>query len=175
MPSGDESLRDRQIVVMGVMGAGKTTVGLALSERLGCPFYDADDLHPESNRRKIGSGVPLTAEEREPWVARVAALIAELHEKRQTGVIACSALTQRIRAALAAASDRIVFVHLVGTAAAIRERLAAREGHFADPELLGSQYATLEMPAEAIVADASQTPEKMVEEIILALRSRRTV
>ncbi|HUP44309.1 MAG TPA: gluconokinase, GntK/IdnK-type [Thermoanaerobaculia bacterium] len=169
MPNRDEPLHDRQIVVMGVMGAGKTTIGQALAGRLDCPFIDADDLHPEVNRRKLASSVALTDLDREPWIEQIAALIRQLHERGETAVIACSALTRSVRATLTAASDGVVFVHLQGPPAAIRQRLAARKDHFADPTLLASQYATLEAPAEAILADASGTPEEIVEGIVFAL------
>jgi gluconokinase len=155
----------RQIVIMGVMGSGKTTIGRALAERLGCPFIDADDLHSESNVAKLSAGIPLSAEDRNPWIERVAEVIRDLNSRGETAVLACSALTQTIRARLATASPGVVFVHLRSDAAAISARLAERKGHFADPALLASQYATLEVPADAISVDASGTPQEIVTAI----------
>lgn len=159
----------RQVVIMGVMGSGKTTIGRALAERIGSRFFDADDLHTEANIARLSSGVPLSAEDRAPWIERVADLIHDLHRRGETAVIACSALTQTIRARLAAASPTVVFVHLRADATAIGARLAARRGHFADPSLLSSQYATLEVPADAISVDASGTPDEIVKAIAAAL------
>lgn len=155
---------------MGVMGSGKTTIGRALADRIGSRFIDADDLHTEANIARLSAGVPLSAEDRIPWIERVAELIHDLDQRGETAVIACSALTQTIRARLASASSRVLFVHLRADAAAIAARLAWRKGHFADPSLLASQYATLEIPADAISVDASGTPDEIVEAIATALR-----
>ena len=162
-------MNSRQIVVMGVMGVGKTTVGTALAARLGCPFYDADDLHSESNLAKLTRGVALTEDDRAPWVERVADLIAGAGSRDETIVIACSALTRRIRRRLAQASEGVVFVYLEGAPETVRARLDARHGHFADPSLLDSQYATLEVPPGAIVADARRRPDEIVEFLVAAL------
>ncbi|MGZ8867541.1 MAG: gluconokinase [Thermoanaerobaculia bacterium] len=159
----------RQVVIMGVMGSGKTTIGRALADRIGSPFIDADDLHTEANIAKLSAGVPLSAEDRSPWIDRVGELIRDLDRRQVTAVIACSALTQTIRARLASASPGVMFVHLRADAAAIGARLESRKGHFADPSLLASQYATLEVPADAISVDASGTPDEIVDAIAAAL------
>src|SRR5687767_1317207 len=145
---------DRQIVVMGVMGAGKTTVGTALAAKLACAFYDADDFHPPANIAKLRSGIALHDEDRAPWIDEVVALIRQLHERGTTAGIACSSLTSAIRRQLEAASDGVMFVHLQADPETIAARLRKRRDHFADPSLLGSQYATLEVPSEAICLDA---------------------
>lgn len=159
----------RQIVIMGVMGSGKTTIGKALADLLGCRFIDADDLHSEGNVAKLSAGIPLSAEDRSPWIDSVAALIRDLDTRGETAVIACSALTQTIRARLSSASRHLVFVHLRADATAIGARLEARRGHFADPSLLASQYATLEVPADAISIDASGSPDQIVKAIAASL------
>lgn len=160
---------DRQIVVMGVMGAGKTTVGIALAQRLGCRFFDADDLHTETNLQKLARGIALTEDDRAPWIERVAALLAAARSSSETIVVACSALTASIRGRLAEASDGVILVYLQGRPEIIEERLEARHGHFADPSLLASQYATLEVPADAIVADATRPVGEIVDHIAAAL------
>lgn len=159
----------RQIVIMGVMGSGKTTIGRALAAQLGCRFIDADDLHSEGNMAKLSAGIPLSAEDRLPWIDSVATLIRDLDGRGETAVIACSALTQTIRARLASASRHLVFVHLRADAIAIGARLEARRGHFADPSLLASQYATLELPSDAISIDASGSPDQIVKTIAASL------
>lgn len=162
-----EGGRDRQIVVMGVMGAGKTTIGRLLAERLGCPFFDADDFHSGDNLRKLSEGVPLGADDRAPWIAQIADVIRDLHARAQTGVVACSALTRETRAALAAASPSVVFVHLHADRDAIGDRLDRRSGHFANPILLDSQYAALEEPLDAITVEvAGAAPPAIVDAIL---------
>ena len=166
-----EADRERQIVVMGVMGSGKTTIGRALAERLGCPFFDADDFHSGDSVRKLSSGVPLGADDRAPWIAQIANVIAALHQNGETGVIACSALTRETRATLAAASPAVVFVHLQASRNEIGDRLRRRTGHFANPVLLDSQYAALEEPFEALPIDVSDAaPVEIVDEILTRLR-----
>ena len=160
---------DRQIVVMGVMGAGKTTIGRALAARLDCPFYDADDFHPPENIAKMRGGVALAEEDRAPWIERIAELIAELHARGETAVLACSSLTQNIRQRISAASGGVVFVHLHADPEVIAARLATRRDHFASPSLLESQYATLEIPSDAIRADAAGAPAEIVQTIVEAL------
>jgi gluconokinase len=151
---------------MGVMGAGKTTVGNALAAKLGCAFYDADDFHPPGNIAKLRSGIALHDDDRAPWIDEVGALIQRLHERGETAVIACSSLTSAIRRQLQAASDGVVFVYLRADPETIAARLRQRRDHFADPSLLGSQYATLEVPSEAICVDTGGTPDEIVAKIL---------
>ena len=131
-----------QIVIMGVSGSGKSTVGSSLAERLGLPFLDADDLHPLTNVDKMTAGIPLTDDDRWPWLAAVGDAMAAA---AATGiVVACSALKRSYRDAIRANAPEAVFVHLDGSSELLAERKAARENHFMPPGLLDSQLAALE-------------------------------
>lgn len=134
------------IVVMGVTGAGKTTVGRALAERFGLDFVDGDDLHPEANVAKMASGRPLDDADRAPWLARIAAWIEARRREGRGAVVACSALRRRYRDVLRADGKDVTFLLLHGESALLAERMAARQGHFMPPGLLDSQLATLELP-----------------------------
>jgi carbohydrate kinase (thermoresistant glucokinase family) len=133
------------IVVMGVSGAGKTTVGRALAERLHLPFIDADDLHPQANKDKMAGGTPLTDDDRWPWLGRVGeAVAAELRSGRGV-VVACSALRRTYRDAIRRSADGpVTFAQLEGSADLLGERIGARSDHFMPPTLLTSQLQTLE-------------------------------
>jgi gluconokinase len=152
------------VVVMGVTGAGKTTVGRLLARALGCEFLDADDYHPAANVAKMRAGEPLTDEDRAPWLAR----LNELLQARAAGgaVLACSALKQRYRDRLLAGVPEGRLVYLRGTKALIAARLEARRGHYMNPALLDSQFAALEEPADAIVADIGATPEAIAAAVL---------
>lgn len=131
------------IVVMGVSAAGKSTVAAALAEASGAAFVDADDLHPEANRAKMRSGVPLDDDDRWPWLDAVGRVLAE-HAEDRGAVVACSALRRPYRERLLAAAPTAVFVHLDAAAEVLAARAAARTGHFMPAGLLDSQLATLE-------------------------------
>lgn len=152
------------VVVTGVSGAGKSTVGRALAARLGTVFTDADDLHSRDNVETMASGSPLTDEDRWPWLRRVAAAAG------YSGVIACSALRRSYRDRLRAESTRaLVFVELDAPRDALAARLGRRAGHFMPPTLLDSQLATLERLAPdepGVVVDATLTPEEIVDAIV---------
>jgi gluconokinase len=150
------------ILVMGVAGCGKSTVGALLAKRLGATFIEADDFHSPENRAKMAAGVPLTDQDRTPWLQR---LRQELVAGKGDHVIACSALKAAYRKILAA--DRIIY--LKGSAALIAKRLAARKGHFFNPNLLESQLATLEEPANAMTFSIFETPEAIVAAAIKEL------
>ena len=158
------------VVLMGVSGCGKTTVGRALAEELGWTFVDADDLHPEANVTKMASGMPLTDEDRWPWYERIVLELRRLTSRGERVVLACSALKQAYRDRLARAGDLRV-VYLKGDAATIEPRLAGRKGHFMPASLLASQLATLEEPADAIVVDIAQPAPAQVAAIARALRA----
>lgn len=128
------------IVVMGVSGSGKSTVGAALAARLGVEFEDGDDLHPAANIAKMSAGTPLTDEDRWPWLDAVGDWLAA----RPAGVIACSALRRAYRDRIRAHAPAAYVVHLAGAQETIAARQAARRGHFMPPSLLASQFATLE-------------------------------
>ena len=160
------------IVIMGVAGVGKTTVGRRVADELGLPFHDADDFHSEESRRKMAAGIPLTEEDREPWLRDLARRIAEW-ESEGGAVLACSALRRAHRELLASgAPGRVAFVFLDADPATIRRRLADRPGHYMPPTLLGSQLATLEPPGadEALHIDAGGTIEETADAVVAALR-----
>jgi len=151
------------VIVMGVVGAGKTTVGRLLAEQLGWKFADADDFHSASNVEKIRRGIALTDEDRRPWMDRLRAEIARWIVGRCDVVLACSALKRGYRKELAAGPE-VRFVYLKGNAKLIGERLRSRHGHFADEKILASQFADLEEPDDAILADIGAPPERIVAE-----------
>ncbi len=156
---------------MGVSGVGKTTVGRLVAAGLGLPFHDADVLHSEASRRKMAAGIPLTEEDREPWLRTVAERMA-VWEQEGGAVVACSALRRRHRDVLAAASPgNVRFVFLDADPQLIEARLATRRGHYMPPSLLDSQLATLERPRadEAIRVDASGTPEQTASAVLATL------
>ncbi|HTZ43771.1 MAG TPA: gluconokinase [Jatrophihabitans sp.] len=150
------------VVVMGVTGSGKTTVGSLLAARLGVPFADADDFHTPRLKAKMAAGHPLTDADRAPWLARLAEWLAA-----ESGgcVLACSALKRRYRDVLRSHSPRLVFLHLAGDPEVVSARVGARTGHYMPASLVGSQYADLEPlgPDEAGVAiDFTLGPEQIV-------------
>lgn len=135
------------IVTMGVCGSGKTTVGERLAERLGVPFRDADEFHPGANVEKMSAGMPLTDEDRVPWLDAVSAAIRDADPTRPV-VVSCSALKRSYRERIKATAGRPVdFVHLAGPREILRQRMGGRTGHFMPASLLDSQLATLEPPA----------------------------
>lgn len=149
-------------VVMGVSGCGKSTVAMALAERAGGVYLDADDFHPAANKEKMAAGVPLTDDDRWGWLD---ALNAELRGRTsETIFLACSALREVYRERLRAGLPGLRFIYLKGTKEVIRKRLEARKGHYMPPSLLDSQFATLEEPADAIVVDIDQPMASMIEE-----------
>jgi carbohydrate kinase (thermoresistant glucokinase family) len=139
-------------VLMGVCGCGKTSVGRALSERIGWPFHDADDFHPAANVAKMAAGKPLNDDDRRPWLDRLSAEMAAINARGGDAVLACSALKQSYRDQLVQAGD-VRFVYLRGDEATIAPRLAARDGHYMPASLLASQFAALEEPRDATVVD----------------------
>lgn len=157
------------VVVMGVAGSGKTTVGRALAARLGVPYAEADDFHPPENIRKMSAGHPLTDEDRWPWLQAIAAWISA----QSGGVVTCSALKRAYRDLLRGASTPVWFLHLTGDRALLAERISSRSGHFMPPALLDSQLADLEPLANdepGIAVDIAASPEEIVETAVRALR-----
>ena len=153
------------IIVMGVSGSGKTTLGRLLAESLHWPFYEGDNYHPLSSMTKMSSGIPLTDEDREPWLAALKEMIRSLSKKSQPAVITCSALKQAYRDYLTVQHARMIFVYLKGSDALIRQRLQRREAHFMKDNLLDSQFKTLEEPEDVLTLDLALTPESLVEQI----------
>ena len=160
------------LIVMGVAGAGKTTVGTLLAQELGWQFADADDFHPAENIDKISRGIPLTDSDRAPWLAAMRAAILRWNAAGENAVLACSALKRSYRDQLRAGSVRFVF--LKGDYEQLLERLRSRYGHFADEKILASQLETLEEPdideSDAITVPIDRSPEEIVSEIIAALK-----
>ncbi len=137
----------RMIVVMGVSGCGKSTIGKALADQLAGEFIDGDDLHPNANKLKMASGVPLTDADREPWLSAICDEAVAILSDHDCFVVACSALKRIYRERLRSISYPVMFLHLHGPRSVIAERQAARKDHFMPPELLDSQYDALESPA----------------------------
>jgi gluconokinase len=152
------------VVVMGVTGAGKTTVGRLLARELEWEFVEGDDFHPESNLERMRQGIPLHDADRRPWLERLQSEIARRDANGRSLVVACSGLKRDYRKTLAA-ERRVEFVYLKGSAQQIAERLRERQGHFADERILPRQFADLEEPDTAVVADIGAAPEKIVREI----------
>lgn len=160
----------RVVVVMGVSGVGKTAVGSRLADRLGVPFEDADDHHPEANRAKMASGIALDDADRAPWLERLRRRVVECLTGGASLVLACSALKVAYRDALAGGDPRVVFLHLDAPRDFLAERIAARADHWFPPDLLDSQFAALERPADAVRVDATPELERVVESAIERLR-----
>jgi gluconokinase len=155
------------VILMGVSGAGKTTVGRGLASTLGWTFYEGDDLHTPANVEKMSRGLPLTDEDRRPWLLALRDLIEGCLQRGENAVVTCSALKRAYREILKDGDKDILFVYLKADPRRIAERLERRHGHFAKRNLLESQLATLEEPSpeEALTVDASGTPEETVEEV----------
>ncbi|MDU6411464.1 MAG: gluconokinase [Yersiniaceae bacterium] len=134
------------IILMGVSGSGKTTVGARVAGLIKAKFIDGDDLHPRANIDKMGSGTPLNDEDRAPWLVRLSDAAYSLAHKNENGIIVCSALKRRYRDALREGNDKMVFLYLKGSYEVILERMKARSGHFMPTDLLKTQFAALEEP-----------------------------
>jgi len=154
-------------VVMGVSGSGKTTVGQALAVRLDCPFYDGDNFHPAENVAKMASGTPLNDADRAPWLARLAALLAEHEARGETAVLACSALKQTYREQLRV-SPAVQFIYLAGSFDLIWQRMTERTEHYMKADMLRSQFATLEPPTsnDALCVPVDQNIDAIVAYIL---------
>jgi len=151
------------VVVSGVAGSGKTTIGSMLAERMGVRYADADDFHPEANRLRMEAGMPLSDEDRKPWLAAISAWIDERLAAGESGVVSCSALKRSYREQLSRPGVRLIFLDV--DRETIEERLADRKGHFFPAELAASQFETLEEPEpeeNVIIVDATSPPEEVV-------------
>jgi gluconokinase len=157
------------IVLMGVAGSGKTTTGMLLARRLGWPFHDGDDLHPAANRAKMHRGLPLTDEDRRPWLEAVRDLIQHCVNDGENAIVACSALKRSYRDEIIVDPAVVKLVYLKGSSSLINERLAGRHGHFFNPELLQSQFAALEEPTDATIEDISRPAPVIVDSILAQL------
>lgn len=159
----------RALIVMGVSGCGKSTVGYLLSQRLGWPFYDADHYHPAENIAKMAQGIPLTDADRLPWLEHLADLIQEHLTRGESLVLACSALKEHYRTRLERGQPEVQFVYLQGSFELILARMQAREGHYMKANLLKSQFDALEEPEDALVVPIDQPVEEIVDAVIEGL------
>lgn len=152
------------IIVTGVSGTGKTTVGELLSKKLKLPFFDADDFHPQSNIDKMSHGIPLTDEDRMPWLKALADQLNK-YEEEGGAILACSALKENYRQILNV-SDEVKWIHLEGNRKLILERMEARKNHYMKPKMLDSQIETWEEPDYGLKLSIDQTPEEMLAEAL---------
>jgi carbohydrate kinase (thermoresistant glucokinase family) len=151
----------RSYIVMGVSGSGKSTIGKLWAEACDLPFLDADDFHPIANVKKMSSGIPLTDEDRWPWLEILA---DEIRSRERGCVLACSALKVSYRKLLEQEND-IVFIYLDVSKEELRRRLEARSDHFMPAALLDSQFEALEVPRDAVVVNASEPPEVIINQL----------
>jgi gluconokinase len=166
------------IVVTGVSGAGKTTVGDLLASRLGCPMLEGDDLHSQANVRLMAEGIALTDADRQDWLSQIAARISEAIDGNRPLVVTCSALKRKYRDVLRGGGDGVTFVYLKGGRALIVERLASRQNHFMPASLLDSQFEALEEPTpdeHAIACSIDRPTGDIVAEIVGALAAQRLI
>jgi gluconokinase len=154
------------IVIMGVAGAGKTTLGKALAEALNWPFVEGDDYHPPANKAKMARGEALVDADRAPWLTALSQRMAALDGQSTDAIVACSALKERYRARLAEGVSDVRFVFLSGRPEAIARRICERQGHFMPPTLLESQLAALEPPEGAIRVAIEDTTDEQVRSIL---------
>lgn len=154
------------IIVMGVSGCGKTSVGNGLSDALGWPFYDGDNFHPQANIDKMAQGFPLNDDDRQPWLERLHTLIVENLDDDRSLIVACSALKAKYRQTLRGNREAVKFVHLSGSFELIYSRMQQRSGHYMKAEMLRSQFADLELPRNALTVSIDQPVGAIVTEII---------
>jgi carbohydrate kinase (thermoresistant glucokinase family) len=162
-------MQQRIIYIMGVSGCGKTTVGELLSEKMGIPFFDADDFHPAANKEKMKAGVALNDEDRKGWLQKINAL-ALVHAALKGAVIACSALKDKYRNILQNGIADTDWIFLQGTYQTIYERMKKREGHYMPANLLTSQFESLEIPVAALTISVEKKPGEIVDIILQELK-----
>jgi gluconokinase len=159
-------MNTRFFIIMGVSGCGKTNVGQSLAAQLSWDFYDADDFHPPENVAKMAEGIPLNDSDRAPWLAALHDLISSSLKKDRPGVLACSALKERYRQQLLKDNADVQLVYLKGSYDLIWSRMSARKDHYMKPQMLQSQFETLEEPQNALTIDISMPIEEIVKEIL---------
>jgi len=158
------------LILMGPMGCGKTTIGKMLAEKLGWPFYDADNFHPEKNIEKMRVGIALSDEDRKLWLETLHAKIQRWLKDGQNTILACSALKQDYRDVLGVDQNTVRTVYLKGSYEVLRKRIEERQHPYMDKNLLRSQFDTLEEPKDGLCVDISTTPEMIVSTIIKSLK-----
>lgn len=166
------------LVVMGVSGCGKSTVGALLGERLAVPFFDGDDFHPPANKAKMASGVPLDDDDRSPWLAEIGTALANQTGSAGSCIVACSALKRSYRDLLRSFAPDTVFIHLSGDAGIISDRLSSRKHEYMPGSLLTSQFATLEplCSDEAhVVLNIHEDPDRLVDRIVQRLATHQSL
>ena len=172
-PRGTPVATPRILIVMGVSSSGKSTAGAAIARRLHAPFLDGDDYHPPANKQKMGAGIPLTDEDRWPWLSALAGALHEAAGRKGVAVGACSALKRAYRAQLIReAGEPILFVFLDGTEEMIAARMAARQHEYMPTSLLASQFATLERPAPdepVLTVPVTLAVEDIAERVVRAV------
>lgn len=175
MPRTSTKERCLVLILMGVVGAGKTTIGTLLAQKLGWHFADADDFHSEENKARIAAGMPLTDSDRRPWIISLRRAIEEWEAATCQVILACSSLKRSYRKQLQAPEQNntgaVRFVYLKGDYDLILARLRSRHGHFATESILRSQLADLEEPDDSITVSIAKAPEEIVNEIISKLNN----
>lgn len=160
------------IIVMGVSGCGKTTIGKSVAKLLDVSFYEGDDYHSKENVHKMTEGTPLTDEDRQDWLNALAALIEEEMANGNPGVLTCSALKEKYRKQLNIDPDRVIFIYLKGSYGLIHDRMQSRDNHYMGPEMLKSQFNTLEEPDDIFAVGIDQPPEAIVNQVMAYLEKR---
>lgn len=169
-PAEYELVTKKVIILFGVAGAGKTTIGQLLAEDLGWQFFDGDDFHPPANVEKMKQGIPLTDEDRTPWLDALRLLVLTLAQRGEPAIVTSSALKRAYREHILGDTENASFVYLRGDYELIRERLEDRRMHFMKPDLLDSQFQALEEPEDSLVVDIRQNPKAIVSYIKESLR-----
>ncbi len=162
-------VRPTILLLMGVAGSGKTTIGQLLSRKLQWPFFDADDFHPPLNLARMSAGIPLQEEDRWPWLGNLKEAMKKEIAAGQSAIFACSALKKSYRDFLSADLDSVKLVYLKGDAPLIADRIATRKNHFMKERMLASQLEILEEPEGCLTIDVSAAPEKIAADIITKL------
>lgn len=157
------------VIVMGVTGVGKTTVGQLLAERTGWPYYDADDFHSPASVEKMRAGTPLTDDDRWPWLDRLNEVLHAAESQAASAILACSALKERYRDRLERGLHGVRWVYLKGSAELIGSRLQVRKGHYMNPALLQSQFDALEPPHGALTIEVNDEPAALVQRVLSGL------
>ena len=160
------------LIVMGVSGSGKTSIGKSLAKYLGWDFYDADDFHPPENVTKMANGIPLDDSDRAPWLASLHDLISSSLIQNRPGVLACSALKERYRERLLEGNQGVQLVYLKGSYDLIWSRMIVRTDHYMKPHMLQSQFDALEEPTNALTVEISAPVNEIIQEILQVIEKQ---